>query len=265
MTVAGVDGQALALRYEADGICTAPPVIPAAFADDVALRMAAVIAGEYDAGGQPNARSTPPGKPGSDLVKIDQAHVCDETIRAAVSSPAIGRWAAAATGAGFVQVWATQLLYKPPGAATAGTVGWHQDLQYWGPSWDADPRELFTAWLAISDVTPEAGPVRFVRGSQSWGLLNGNFWGHDLAEIRANLALPDGAAWDEIEAILPKGAISLHQSLVVHGSGPNVSATPRLGFAIHLRTDRATPRPGAGEAFGFDLDDTLNFPVVYAR
>lgn len=258
------DTSTMTSRYASDGVCLAPRVIDAALADSVADRMDAVMAGTYDTGLEPNARSMPPGRPGSDLVKIDQAHVCDETIRKAISSPEIGRWAAAATGARFVQVWATQLLYKPPSAAASGNVGWHQDLQYWGPHFDAAPGELFTAWLAISDVTPQAGPVRFVRGSQAWGLLEGSFFDKDLAAIRAGLDLPAGATWDEVEAILPQGAVSLHQSLVVHGSGPNLSSAPRLGFAIHLRTEKATPLPSA-QAFGFDLDDTLNFPILHSE
>ena len=62
------------------------------------------------------------------------------------------RMAAAATGAEMVQVWWVQGLVKPgtPGPAPT-TVGWHQDKTYWS-DWE-EGSELFTAWLALSDVT----------------------------------------------------------------------------------------------------------------
>jgi ectoine hydroxylase-related dioxygenase (phytanoyl-CoA dioxygenase family) len=46
-------------------------------------------------------------------------------------------------------------------------VGWHQDWQYWR-YWE-DDSELFTAWIAISDVQEDLGPVSFLVGSHQWG------------------------------------------------------------------------------------------------
>ena len=74
-----------------------------------------------------------------------------------------------------------QLLYKPsvdPDEITPTNIGWHQDRHYW-QTWE-EGSELFTAWIALSDVTAEAGPMKFVRGSHRWGLLShSDFYGQE--------------------------------------------------------------------------------------
>ena len=63
-----------------------------------------------------------------------------------MSHPDLGRWAARVTGASMVQVWWTQLLYKPPQPAEGEAelnIGWHQDRHYWR-AWE-EGSELFTA------------------------------------------------------------------------------------------------------------------------
>ena len=123
-----------------------------------------------------------------------------------------------------------QLLLKPParseGAAT--NIGWHQDRHYW-QVWE-EGSELFTAWIALSDVTPEAGPMRFVRGSHRWGLQQSDFYGQDHEAQRRGIQVPTGHNWEEVPALLPPGGVSFHHNLTYHGSGPNQSgdASPEL-------------------------------------
>ncbi|HEX4140063.1 MAG TPA: phytanoyl-CoA dioxygenase family protein, partial [Candidatus Methylacidiphilales bacterium] len=192
----------------------------------------------------------------------------DRTILEAVTHPALGQAIAAITGAKFLQAWAVQLLYKPPGGDAKGAVGWHQDYFYWKLWWTPESN-VFTAWLALSDVREECGPMHFAAGSQRWGLLDGSdFWdGSDEKKI----ALPPGEKWRDESGAMPAGAFSLHHKLTFHGSRPNVSQVPRYSFAIHLRTDesRATPNQGlnATDTHGYDyvghLDDPVNCPVIY--
>ncbi len=94
----------------------------------VRTRIDAVYAGEYETGIPPVGNAVARKGPPQSLVKIDDAHLSDRTILELVSHPAIGRWAAAITGAKFVQVFATQLLIKPTARDTQGNsnVGWHQ-------------------------------------------------------------------------------------------------------------------------------------------
>jgi ectoine hydroxylase-related dioxygenase (phytanoyl-CoA dioxygenase family) len=251
-------------QFEQDGFCLVPPCIPTELLARVVPHMDAVLAGEYETGVAPFRRFWNPEDGPERLRKIDDAHWADDTIRELVTHPAIGEWAAAVSGADFIQLWSCQLLVKPPGVPTGANVGWHQDLPYWS-KWFTEG--VFVAWVAVSDVGEDAGPVRFVRGSHRWGALEGgNFFdGGDIEERRALLSVPPGADWEEVPAILAPGAFSLHQNLVLHGSGPNVSGAPRRSFAIHLRTERGVPLPGESVHYVTELDDHDKHPVLVDR
>ncbi|MDB6093085.1 MAG: hypothetical protein JWM32_647 [Verrucomicrobia bacterium] len=255
-----------AAQFERDGFFIAPPLIPAELVARVRQRIDAVYAGDYETGippcGSPKGSKTPP----TSLVKIDNAHRSDRVIHEVVSHPAVGEWAAALTGAKRVQVFATQMLIKPSGAPGGANVGWHQDQEYWD---GALRGEVFTAWIAISDVTAESGPMRFVHGSNHWDLLKaGDFFGGDLAAIKQRLLEKSGAkAWDETAAVLSPGAVSFHHRLTVHGSGPNTSGLPRISFAVHLRTDQSRLADGVKwQDVGYlnDPDDMQGSPISYS-
>jgi ectoine hydroxylase-related dioxygenase (phytanoyl-CoA dioxygenase family) len=226
-----------------------------------------VMMGIYETGIAPIQRNWNPGDDPHKLRKIDQAHRSDEVIRKVVMNPAIGRLAAQVMNAQWIQLWATQLLYKPAGGQKAASVGWHQDIQYWKDCWEG---EVFTAWLAITDVPLSRGPVIFVPGSHRWGQLeNTSFWETDLSSQHARIHIPPGEQWKEEPGILEAGGISFHHSVTLHGSGPNVSGEPRIGLALHLRTERSTPKldskayPVYTASYMPHLDDPAVCPVLW--
>ncbi|NKB71927.1 MAG: hypothetical protein GKR89_33035 [Candidatus Latescibacteria bacterium] len=248
-------------QYERNGFFLTPPLLPADLIADAIERMDAVKDGHYETGIEPQGRSLAPGETLDKLCKIDQAHRCDNTIRQLLTHPAIGQWAAALTGAEMVQIWASQLLIKPPGG-DSGHVGWHQDRQYWS-YWQKDS-QLFTAWIALSEVDADSGPMCHVRGSHRWGFLDqGNFFGQDQAALKEGIDVPEGEEWDEVPALLPAGAVSFHDRFTYHGSHANRSNRPRRSFAMHLRTERAQPRPDADAYYIQHLDDEAHAPVIY--
>lgn len=249
-------------RYRRDGFFFSPSIIPANLIERVTARMDAVMAGEYETG-EPPRRSWNPGDDPKRIRKIDQAHLSDRTIYELASHPEIGRWAAALLGAKRVQLWASQMLYKPPvgsDGGVTGNVGWHQDKQYWRYM----EGELFTAWVAVSDVTGASGPMRFLRGSHRWGLLDsGDFFGHDHEAQQKDIPVPEGESWEEVKAVLPPGAVSFHDRHTYHASGPNVSDAPRRSFAFHLRTENTRPVEGRTDYYVQHLDDPAYCPVLY--
>jgi ectoine hydroxylase-related dioxygenase (phytanoyl-CoA dioxygenase family) len=254
--------------YDRDGFvlgarCASPDAV-----EDVIPHMDAVIAGDYETGLAPHWRRWNPGDDETRLRKLDQPQLCDRTISRFIDNEAIGRAAAELTGASRVQVWGVQLLYKPPGGGASGNVGWHQDLQYWLRWWTPES-EIFTCWLALSDVTEEAGAMRFVPGSHTWDVpMTGDFFQQETDQQRSQIEVPAGSMWEEVPAVLPPGSASFHHRLTFHGSGPNVSGGPRRSFAIHLRTENSeladlSVLPPDQAAYLSYLDDPAICPVIY--
>ena len=64
-----------------------------------------------------------------------------------------------------VMLWDAGFFIKEP--RTTDFVSWHQDLRYWGLS---DEAHELTVWVAVGDVTPENGAMRFIPGSHASGL-----------------------------------------------------------------------------------------------
>ncbi len=207
----------------------------------------------------------PSGHPGYDpakLCKINDAHLASHALHALVSDPAVAQLAAAVTGARRIQVWATQLLIKPPASAAAGHVGWHQDRQYWR-YWE-QPEGLFTMWMALSDVETDCGPMRFVRGSHRWGFLDqGDFFAGDQQALRNSIDVPENEQWEEASALMAAGGVSFHHCLTFHGSLANTSNRPRCSVAVHLRTEQVEPIAGDESYYVSHLDDPAYAPVIY--
>ena len=256
-------GELLAQQFARDGFCVTGPVIPKSDLDVVIPRMAAVMAGDYETGVPPHSGSKP-GDPADRLIKIDQPHLSDLTIRSFISHPEIGKWAAAVTGAEMIQVWAVQLLVKPPGSGEYGHIGFHQDMQHW-TKWFRG--EVFTAWVAVTDVNEASGPMTFVRGSHKWGLNeNDSFFRDPNHDAQAEaIPRPEGTDWEEVPALMPAGAISFHHRLTYHGSRSNTSLLPRKSFAIHLRTEKSEPLDTMGMYYNQNLDNKEVSPVIYGE
>ena len=248
--------------FAAEGFALFKSVVPSDLVTAALKRMDAVIAGEYKTGTAPHHVHFDSADPIDKLRKIDQPHLCDPVIHELVSHRAIGQAVASLHNASFIQVWATQLLLKPPSTSEAGNIGWHQDMQHWSSYWRG---EVGTVWLALSEVTENSGPMRFVRGSHRWG-LNSNpsfFRDPDHAAQREAIPRPHGAKWEEVVALMKPGDASFHHRFTYHGSGPNHSSEPRCSFAIHIRTERSEPIFG-DSYYTAHLDDDNLCPVIYS-
>lgn len=227
--------------YERDGFVLHPaPLLSPAVIAAAVDGMDRVRRGDYDTGVAPDG-GTPPGADPNKLCKIENPQLGSRALQAAIASPRLGELAAAVTGAHLVQVWWVQLLLKPPTQpGTPTNIGWHQDMSYWR-DWH-DDSVLFTIWLALSDVTPATGPMRFAVGSHHWGFAEGasDFFGQGDPDLqRDRIPRPASATWTEVPALLGPGGASVHHKLTWHGSSANLSTAPRRSLAIHLRTERS--------------------------
>jgi len=250
-------------RYERDGfLIHNSPLLSADLIAHSIAGMEMVKAGQNDTG-EAFAESFWDNNPHS-LVKIEQPQLASHALRQCLAHPALGRIAGEiCPNATWIQVWWVQLLIKPstlPGGQHQTNVGWHQDKQYWS-EW-SEESDLFTAWLALSDVDVHSGPMIFARGSHRWGLLNaGQFFGQDQASIRQGIAVPQGQTWDEVPAVLQPGGASFHHRLTYHGSMANHSGRSRRSLAIHLRTNRSEHTPDSW--VGRYLSRPEICPIIY--
>ena len=123
--------------------------------------------------------------------------------------------------------WGTSFFIKEP--RNPSFVSWHQDSTYWG----LDPADIVTAWVALSDSTPENGAMRVMPGTHTLSQIphNDTFRADNLLS-RGQEVMVDV---DEAKAhtlTLAAGEMSLHHVRLIHGSDPNPSGTRRIGFAI---------------------------------
>lgn len=139
--------------------------------------------------------------------------------------------------------WNSNFFIKEKG--TADFVSWHQDATYWGLSDDA----VVTAWLALSDVPPESGPMKFWPGSHRMAQLPHQDTFDENNLLSRGQALKVNVPEDEAANMpLAAGEISLHHVKMVHGSAPNRSGDRRIGFAIRYIAPHVAQAKGRDSA-----------------
>ena len=128
-------------------------------------------------------------------------------------------------------VWSVELFIKEPGSEK--TVSWHQDITYWGMG---ETDDEVTAWVALSDVSIEAGCMRFIPGSHRDGIVahQDTFSDDNLLSRGQEIGGVDEAK--AAYGALRPGEMSLHHGRCFHASGPNQSDDRRIGLAIRYVT-----------------------------
>lgn len=123
--------------------------------------------------------------------------------------------------------WTTNFFIKE--RANPGFVSWHQDSTYWG----LDPDDVITAWVALTDATPENGYMQFLPGSHKVDQLPhvDTFHKDNLLSRGQEIAVEVDKSRG-VGVPLKAGEMSLHHIKLVHGSEPNRSADRRIGLAI---------------------------------
>ena len=107
-------------------------------------------------------------------------------------------------------------------------VSWHQDSHYWGLS---EPR-LVSAWIALTESTAANGCLRVLPRTHTQRFEHienpqeRNILGKGLT-VAQELDLEHA-----VDVSLRAGEMSFHHANMVHGSNPNTSASPRIGFAV---------------------------------
>lgn len=132
-----------------------------------------------------------------------------------------------------ILVWGAQWFPKFPG--DKAYVSWHQDATYWGLT----PPNVTTAWVALSESTPENGCMSVISESHKTPLLpQRETYAQDNMLSRGQEIAVEVDEAQAVQLVLHPGEMSLHDVGIVHGSGANTSTEARIGLAIrYMSTD----------------------------
>ncbi|MFC4274536.1 phytanoyl-CoA dioxygenase family protein [Achromobacter aloeverae] len=108
-------------------------------------------------------------------------------------------------------------------------INWHQDATYFG----LDPSTQVTAWVALSDASVEAGCMEVVPGSQKLGQLHHgqNHTDNILLSKGQTVDVPFDRSHTEFMPV-SAGQMSLHDTFLIHASGPNNTDRRRVGLGF---------------------------------
>ena len=246
-----------------NGIC----IISKIFSDEKIVRTRKavwdVIQGNYETGIEPEERFWNIGDNPKNIIKIDKPHLSNDTIRKLITSPVLGHYLSEITKSNIIQVWHSQSIWKPPGGGIKGNAGWHRDIQYW-PFWSLEG--VFTAWIALTDVGKDSGPVRFILGSHKWSNLKGLDFFDKNIDAQDKIIYQNKKNYTIKSSIINKGQLSIHNSGIYHSSKENISDKPRVGMVVHFSTDKARSIRVKGSLSNYiekNLDDKNICPIIY--
>jgi hypothetical protein len=153
-----------------------------------------------------------------------------------------------------------QLLDKKPDQPGA-IFAWHQDMAYW-PSEELTPdTRTVTFSLALDSTTAENGCIKYIKGSgKNKKLRNHRPLGANRDEAHAVCIDVDESEGGEAISLaeVSRGAASIHDEWIVHGSSGNLSDGPRRTYVIAFRV-RDTVERERRAGFTHSHNDHVNW------
>lgn len=144
-----------------------------------------------------------------------------------------------------VLIYLSTIWSKRP--ETGKFVSWHQDGAYYA----FDRHEGITAWIALTDATPEMGCMNVLKGShlEPTRAHDETFDPNNLLSRGQTISGPAEIDSGRVaEMPLKAGQFSIHHEMLVHGSGPNLSDRRRIGFSISCMPAGVRPLAGPRSA-----------------
>jgi ectoine hydroxylase-related dioxygenase (phytanoyl-CoA dioxygenase family) len=164
-----------------------------------------------------------------------------------------------------VRWWSDTVMCKMPASEGGSRTPWHQDFPYHA----MDRHGVLNFWIALVDIPPEMGTMRFLNGSHRIGpmgrVIHRND-GKDLLDLYPWIA-------EEFEVSEPlqlkPGDATVHNLMTVHAAPENATTEPRWSYLTSMFPADAL-YTGAQQRRTDDLELTVNqpfdhprFPVVY--
>lgn len=246
----------LIAAYRRDGYVVVDDLVPTELLDEALYGIERLHVGERDAalpGGLGYLDWRLEDGPGTRI--NDYASLQNTSVAALVAHAPIAALAALLAETSAVRLFHDQVIYKDPGLASETPVGLHTDVAYWST---CSSRKMLTAWVPLTDCTPESGPLAVVPGSHLWDRYDdlAGFWN---ADRDTPLISPSGDPVNPVVLPLSRGQVSFHHCRTIHGSGPNLSAQPRCAVTVHLQDgDNAYVEPESTGPRTVHVNDLLS-------
>ena len=164
---------------------------------------------------------------------LEQMWLRDDVMRAVALSPRLGGLAASLLGEPAVRIYHDNALSKEPGC---GRTPWHHDAEHF----PLDTAQAVTAWIPVSAIPGQMGPLSFARGRDVRELVE------DLEFDKVGTSYDAAVAARFRERDVPVeaspfavGEVSFHSALCFHTAGPNRTTQPRRALATTYFADGA--------------------------
>lgn len=155
-------------------------------------------------------------------------------------------------------LWNSFLPCKPPNSE--GLFGWHQDAGYW----QITPlNKVITLWLAVGDVTPANGGMKFIAKSHDFGQLPHESTFDPKSMLRRGQRITEPFSDEVVEnGDLAAGEASIHHPLMIHGSGPNGSDDWRYAVSFNIVAADIEPHPDFPESAYYLCGEDRNHGLI---
>jgi ectoine hydroxylase-related dioxygenase (phytanoyl-CoA dioxygenase family) len=155
-----------------------------------------------------------------------------EAIKKYFLSPALGQMLCNLAGIDGIRVWHDQTLQKPP---WANPTAWHTD----NPKWSFHSPDSVSIWVALDDATVRNGCLYYLPGSH-------RVLGYDKSPSTGDYMsklfefYPDLKDIEAVPAEMKAGSAGVHNSLIAHAAGPNMTPHWRRAMTCAYMPDGAT-------------------------
>ena len=156
-----------------------------------------------------------------------EPHTLDQRWLDICRHPGVLDAVAAVLGPNLILVYSSVFI-KPPGGP--GRVAWHQDNNYW-PS--VHGTDVATVWLAIDDADADNSALQVIprshAGYREYATVP---TGDGVEMLPKKVVVTDAMERSAVTLAMPAGALSIHDSFLLHGSCTNRTQRRRAGYTI---------------------------------
>lgn len=149
-------------------------------------------------------------------------------VRELMFDPRLGDLAGTLAGVDGIRIWHDQALFKQP---FGNPTSWHLDNPYWSFS---SPNSL-SIWVALDDATLSNGCLYYLPGTHKSARYENCGIGENMAGLFKHY--PEWKSISPVACPCRAGSAVLHNGLVAHGAGANMTNKPRRAMTCAYMPD----------------------------